>query len=909
MVHIMVQLSKYLIMLLFLAYTFLCVYALKKDGDKAGLGRIYGVQRALLLLIHFDAFLVLYLTAEDERLIFLYLAQLVFFAAVFTSSHLFYRRASELLLNNMCMLLAVGFFFLARLSYEQAFRQFLFACIGFAVSLLIPWAIRRTPVFRKLTVLYAAAGIGALALVAFAGSTSYGAKLNISIGPISIQPSEFVKIIFVLFLASMLCQKQNFLRILLTSVIAAAFVLMLVLSKDLGGALLYFIVFLFLVYSASRRPVYLAAGLCGLAGAALAGWRIFSHVQTRVLAWTDPLSVIDDEGYQISQSLFSIGTGGWFGLGLNQGYPKKIPVVSKDFIFSAISGEMGGVFALCLILVCVSCFLMIMHVSMRLKDPFYRLTAAGLGAFYAAQVFLTVGGVIKFIPSTGVTLPLVSYGGSSLLSTMILFGIVQGLYIMQGQAGRADGKKEREGDREFLVVSNIFSVLFLAMIAYFVYFQEIKSAEFIRSPYNSLQDLFAERVVRGPILSADGEVLARTRTKEDGEETREYPYGRVFAHAVGYVGNGRAGIENQENFALLSSHESLPLQVLGDIRGEKSQGDAVVTTLNAKIQACAYEALGSFNGALVALEPKTGKIIAMVSRPDYDPNTIAADWEEVTAEGSTALYNRAAQGKYTPGSIFKIFTTLEYYREHPAGYADFRFNCPGEFTRDGMTIHCASGKKHGEEDLKSAFANSCNAAYASLALTLDAERFAGLCDDLLFHAPLPVSFASGKSSTAITAEDGPALRMATAIGQGLTLVSPLHMAMTAAAIDNAGVLMKPFLVDCTKNASGAVVDKNEPQEYGRLITEDESELLTEFLRAVVTNGTARALDHQAYTVYGKTGTAQVSDSSDRTNAWFVGFARREGCEDLAVAVVLEDAGNAGAYAVPAAKRVFDLYFE
>lgn len=912
MVHITVQISKYLTMLLFLAYTVLCVYALKKDGDKERLGRIYGGQRALMLLIHFDAFLVLYLTTEDVKLIYLYLAQLVFFAAVFTSSHLFYRRASELLLNNMCMLLAVGFFYLARLSYEQAFRQFLFACAGFAVSLLIPWAIRRTPVFRKLTLLYAVAGIGALALVAVAGTTSYGAKLNISIGPVSVQPSEFVKIVFVLFLASMLCQKQNFLQIFLTSVIAAVFVLMLVLSKDLGGALLYFLVFLFLVYSASRRPVYLAAGLCALAGAALAGWRIFSHVQTRVLAWTDPLSVIDDEGYQISQSLFSIGTGGWFGLGLNQGYPKKIPVVSKDFIFSAISGEMGGIFALCLILVCVSCFLMMMHVSMRLKDPFYRLTAAGLGAFYAAQVFLTIGGVIKFIPSTGVTLPLVSYGGSSLLSTMILFGIVQGLYIMQGQAGREpDGKKkkEREGDREFLVVSNIFSVLFLAMIAYFVYFQEMKSAEFIKSPHNSLQDLFAERVVRGPILSADGEVLAGTRTKEDGEETREYPYGRVFAHAVGYVGNGRAGIENQENYTLLRSHESLPLQVINDIRGEKSQGDAVVTTLNTKIQSCAYEALGSYNGALVVLEPKTGKILAMVSRPDYDPNTIAADWEEVTAEGSTALYNRAAQGKYTPGSIFKIFTTLEYYREHPAGYADFRFRCLGEFTGDGVTIHCASGKKHGEENLKSAFANSCNAAYASLALTLDAKRFAGLCDDLLFNAPLPVAFASGRSSAEITAEDGIALRMSTAIGQGLTLVSPLHMAMTVAAIDNAGTLMTPFLIDCIKNASGAVVDQNEPQEYGAVITEDEAEFLTEYLRAVVTDGTARALDGQAYTVYGKTGTAQVSDSSDRTNAWFVGFARREGYEDIAVAVVLEDAGNAGAYAVPAAKKVFDLYFE
>jgi cell division protein FtsW (lipid II flippase) len=161
------------------------------------------------------------------------------------------------------------------------------------------------------------------------------------------------------------------------------------------------------------------------------GYFLFSHVQARVAAWQDPLSVIDDAGYQVSQSLFAIGTGGWFGLGLGQGLPEKIPVVTKDFIFAAISEEMGGIFALCLIMVCLSCFFMIMNVAMRLKDPFYRLSGVGLGTTYALQVFLTIGGVIKFIPSTGVTLPLVSYGGSSLLSTMIVFGIIQGLYIVE----------------------------------------------------------------------------------------------------------------------------------------------------------------------------------------------------------------------------------------------------------------------------------------------------------------------------------------------------------------------------------------------------------------------------------------------------------------------------------------------
>jgi cell division protein FtsW (lipid II flippase) len=294
---------------------------------------------------------------------------------------------------------------------------------------------------------YVIVGVGALGVVAVAGQTSYGAKLSLSIGPLTIQPSEFVKIIFVMFIASMLYQRQDFHQVMVTSIFSAVFVLMLVASK--GGALLYFFTYLVMVYVATRRFVYFGGGILAMIVASLLGYRLFDHVQARVQAWSNPLAVIDGAGYQVCQSLFAIGTGGWFGLGLGQGLPEKIPVVTKDFVFAAISEELGGVFALCLIMVCVSCFFMIMNVAMKLRDNYYRLTAVGLGTLYALQVFLTIGGVIKFIPSTGVTLPLVSYGGSSLLSTMIVFGIIQGLYIMQFD-GRTQKKeqKRRRGRKE-----------------------------------------------------------------------------------------------------------------------------------------------------------------------------------------------------------------------------------------------------------------------------------------------------------------------------------------------------------------------------------------------------------------------------------------------------------------------------
>lgn len=429
MVHLIVQASKYLMIILFMIYTFECFHVFKYEGDVEEQKHIYGVQRGILLVIHFDAFLVLYLTTGNVQMIGFYLMQLVLLVMMIGSYHLLYQQASELVLNNMCMLLAIGFIILTRLSFEKAFRQFIFVCAGMFIGLLIPLVLRNMSLFRKLTWIYAILGIGALAVVAVAGQTSYGAKLSISVGGISIQPSEFVKIIFVMFIASMLYRRQDFHQLVVTSVVSAVFVLALVASKDLGGALLYFFTYLVMIYVATRKFAYFGAGLGLMTVAALVGYKIFSHVQTRVLAWSDPLAVIDNAGYQICQSLFAIGTGGWFGLGLNQGMPNKIPVVSKDFVFAAISEEMGGVFALCLIMVCVSCFFMIMNVAMLLKDNFYRLTAVGLGTLYALQVFLTIGGVIKFIPSTGVTLPLVSYGGSSLLSTMIVFGMIQGLYI------------------------------------------------------------------------------------------------------------------------------------------------------------------------------------------------------------------------------------------------------------------------------------------------------------------------------------------------------------------------------------------------------------------------------------------------------------------------------------------------
>jgi cell division protein FtsW (lipid II flippase) len=225
-------------------------------------------------------------------------------------------------------------------------------------------------------------------------------------------------------------------------------VIILVLSHDLGNALIFFIVYIMMLYVATCRFFYVIAGTIAGSGAACIAYRFFSHVRVRVQAYLDPWSFIDTGGYQVTQSLFAIGTGGLLGLGLYKGAPKTIPVVEEDFIFSAISEELGMIFAISLVILYINCFICFIKISMKQTELFYKLIGLGLAVTYAVQTILTVGGAIKFIPSTGVTLPLISYGGSSVLCTMISFAIIQGLEVRRNVLEEAYEEDNDENDNK-----------------------------------------------------------------------------------------------------------------------------------------------------------------------------------------------------------------------------------------------------------------------------------------------------------------------------------------------------------------------------------------------------------------------------------------------------------------------------
>ncbi len=447
--RIITELSRYLIIILMVLFTFQCftIFRKRRVEDK---NHVLRKQIVLMLLLNCVCFAVLCINSRDIGYFLLFVAVEALILLVLLLYRLIYKKGNMLIVNNMCMLLSIGFIILSRLNFDKAVKQFQIVAIGLAISFAIPVIVRKMKFLNNLTWLYGIAGIGMLGIVLVLAAISGGAKLSIEIAGISFQFSELVKITFVFFVACMFRDDTSFKRVVITTIVAAMHVLILVLSKDLGSALVFFVAYIVMLYVATKKPLYALTGIGAGCVAAVGAFYLFNHVRQRVIIWQDPIAVYDQVGggYQIAQSLFGISAGEWFGTGLFEGMPTLIPVVDKDFIFAAICEELGGIFAICMLLVCMSCYLMIVNISMKMSKPFYKLIAMGLGAEYAFQVFLTVGGAIKFIPMTGITLPLVSYGGSSVICTILMFAIIQGLYILREDEGEKIEKRRKKKRRE-----------------------------------------------------------------------------------------------------------------------------------------------------------------------------------------------------------------------------------------------------------------------------------------------------------------------------------------------------------------------------------------------------------------------------------------------------------------------------
>ena len=440
------EISKYVIdifMLIYVVEAFL-VYRYKTEKKRKG---IYIRQIICMFAMQVSCFIQIIARTGKPVYLFFFAFQIIIFASVLMLFYVIYPEGNRLLINNTCLLLMIGMIILTRLSYDKAVKQFFIVTASFIIGFFIPEVILRFDYLKKLTWIYAGTGIVAIGAVLLYGAVTNGSKISFTLAGITFQPSEAVKVLFLFFMAGALLEAESLWQLFLASVVAAGHVIILVLSRDLGSALIFFVIYLALIYISTENIGYLFIGLGIGVAASMAAYKLFSHIRLRVNAWLDPFGDIETSGYQLSQSLFGISSGGWFGLGLYGGSPKSIPYVEQDFIFSAIAEEMGVIYAVLMALVCVSTFFMLMYEGYYIKDKYYRMIICGIGVAYIFQTFLTIGGGAKFIPLTGVTLPLVSYGGTSVLVTIAMIMIAEGICMIRTDE-RFEAMERRKRKRE-----------------------------------------------------------------------------------------------------------------------------------------------------------------------------------------------------------------------------------------------------------------------------------------------------------------------------------------------------------------------------------------------------------------------------------------------------------------------------
>ena len=476
-------------------------------------------------------------------------------------------------------------------------------------------------------------------------------------------------------------------------------------------------------------------------------------------------------------------------------------------------------------------------------------------------------------------------------------------------------KIRKKNNGHIVFITLIFVALFVAMSWYIVSYALNNKQELISNSYNTRQKILQAKNMRGTIYSADGKSLVSSKLNDEGTEVRTYHYGPMFAHVVGYAINGRMGIESSANYYLINSNAPISVKAQNDSKGIKYPGDSVYSTLDFTLQETAYNAMGMYHGAVIVTEPSTGKVLALVSKPDFDPAEIAIRWDEfLHDEESSVLLNRVTLGSYPPGSTFKILTALEYIRENPESYDKYNYNCTGSFKNGEDMIRCYHGTVHGGVSFKKSFAKSCNCSFANIGLSLDKNAFNNTLKEMLFDTSLP-SKIGGNSGKLEVGENTPDTDMIQiVIGQGVANISPLQLNMITSAIANDGVLMEPYVIDKVINSENTVIKQFKPAVYGNLLSEDEAFIMKDLMEDVVKEGTATKLKNSPYYAGGKTGSAEFGTVKGESHAWFTGYAGKIDDEgnneqpDICVTIIIEGAGAGGEYAVPIAKRIFDEYY-
>jgi len=447
MVELLAVLSRYYFVFLMVCFIIVGYGFLRGFGDRLH------TQKAIIVLFAIFAFAIIAGTWQGTLYAFFVIA-LGLFGSFFLGR--VYRNLCPLMTNIVMFKLTLGFIMLWRLDDGLAWRQLAFATLAIAVSLLIPLAFKIFKNFERLEKVYFLICLGLLLLVTMAswlaGFTNiplvaidqFGSARWISIAGMSFQPSEFAGLVFLLFVATAFRQKPTLAKLAFASAAVAGIVLVLVMQRNLGGALMFFVVYMVMMYAATGSKVLFLGGFGAMAVASTVAYHIFPHIRVRVAAFIDPWGDVSDGGFQLTQSMFAVATWGPFGSGLLRGLPDRIPVVERDVIFSAISEEFGWIFGLLLLALYILFLIRGLQLARRSTRPLYAMMALGFATFLSFQAFVSIAGNIRFMPMTGVTLPFISYGGTSVFVCILMLGVLNWLNSQVDENPYLAGKYDEE---------------------------------------------------------------------------------------------------------------------------------------------------------------------------------------------------------------------------------------------------------------------------------------------------------------------------------------------------------------------------------------------------------------------------------------------------------------------------------
>lgn len=865
------------------------------------------------------------------------------FAAAHIGVRIFAPGADPAILPVVFTLSGIGITFVTRLQPDASLGQLIYLFLGVALMVGTLAVVKNLEVVKRYKYVLGIAGIILLVLPMFIGTEIYGSKLWIKIGGFQFQPGEFAKVLIVLFLAGYLAENRELLSISNRTVLGIKFprlrllyplfivwgvcLLVVAFERDLGSALLFYTIFLIMLYVATGRVSYVIIGLALLAVGAFGMYQIMSHVQVRVAIWLDPFSDAQNLGYQIVQSLFSLADGGLAGVGIGKGMADIIPVVASDMIFAAIGEEMGLLGGSAVLLLFMLFAVRGLTTAARAKSDLAAFSAAGLTAAISFQAFTIVGGVTKLIPLTGVTLPFMSQGGSSLLASFVIVGLL--LRAGDEATGRSTEIANTSTDLATagyrttvrgshmrrpaldtpesgllgrVALANrltrtvfLFTALFAVLIGNITYIQVIKASEYQDMPSNNHTINKARYIKRGSIITADGLTLAESIQQADGTYARSYPNGNLAAHVVGYYSQqyGTMGIENTQNDTLTGSKDYSSWQnALNSLAGISEPGNSVQLTIDSRIQRAAEQALAGRAGAIVALDPRSGAVLAWASAPTFDNTNIQAAIEAANASGGadTSMYDRATLALYTPGSTFKVLT-LASALENGLATLDTTYDSPGRMEIGGADVVSIGERGHGTISLAKAFALSSNTVFGQVADGLGAEKLVATARAFGYGQQLGLDFTTA-ASVMPNPEEMTEWELAWAgagqpVGQGHTpgpQATVMQNALMAATIANNGIAMNPYVVSQILAPDGTVLKTTHGRSLGQAVSSGTAEQVKQAMLDVVQNGTGSAAAIAGVKVAGKTGTAETNNAN--ANSTFVGFAPYD-TPTVAIAVVIE----------------------